>query len=232
VNCLEFRRTVGAEPFSTDSAIEVHAAGCATCARHRDELRAMDAVLARAMRIDPSPAAGIRAGSHGPQAPARSPSWPRRWLAMAASLVAGVLVATTLWLSYPEPSLAGEVIGHALHEPESWTARQAVAEDRLEAVLGPSGVRLRADAGRVTYAKRCFFDRHWVPHLVVQTAQGPVTVFLLGHREVDGPARVEERGFAGVVLPAPRGSIAVVGRGVTDLDTIARQVFDAVDWNA
>lgn len=231
MNCLEFRRAVGAEPFSADSAIEAHAAGCATCARHREELRAMDALLARAMRVDPAPAPGrpasdVSRGSGGPA------SIPRRWLAMAASLVAGVLVATTLWLSYPEPSLAGEVIGHALHEPGSWTASQIVAEHRLEEVLGPSGVRLRANAGRVTYAKRCFFEGHWVPHLVVQTAQGPVTVFLLGHREVDGPARVEERGFAGVVLPAPRGSIAVVGRGVTDLDTIARQVFDAVDWNA
>lgn len=232
MNCLEFRRAVGAEPLSNDPVIEAHAAGCATCARHRDELRAMDALLARAMRIDATPASA-RPVSPGPQASSRgSPPLPRRWLAMAASLVAGVLVATTLWLSYPEPSLAREVIGHAAHEPGSWTAQDAVPEERLEEVLGRSGVGLRAAAGTVTYARRCFFEGHWVPHLVVQTREGPVTVFLLGHREVDRPARVEGEGFAGVVLRAPRGSIAVVGRDLQDLDAIARQVFDAVDWNA
>ncbi len=232
MNCLEFRRAVGAEPFSTDPVIEAHATGCATCVRYREELRAMDALLARAMRVDASPATA-RPASTGPKVTSRrSPSRPRRWLAMAASLVAGVLVATTLWLSYPEPSLAREVIGHAAHEQGSWTARAAVPEQRLEEVLGPNGVGLRVDAGTVTYARRCFFEGHWVPHLVVQTAQGPVTVLLLAHREVEGPVRVEGDGFAGVVLRAPRGSIAVVGREVKDLDTIARQVFDAVDWNA
>jgi hypothetical protein len=44
--------------------------------------------------------------------------------------------------------------------------------------------------------------------------------------------RFDEQGYSGVVLPAPRGSIAVVGQGVRDLDAIARQVFDAVDFGA
>ena len=153
-------------------------------------------------------------------------------MAMAASLVAGVLVAATLWLSYPEPSLAREVIGHALHEPDSWAASQVVAGERLEQVLGPSDVRLRPEAGAVTYARRCFFEGHWVAHLVVQTTQGPVTVLLLTHREVSSPARVEEQGLAAMVLPAPRGSIAVVGRDVPDLGAIAEQVFEAIDWDA
>jgi hypothetical protein len=69
-----------------------------------------------------------------------------------------------------------------------------------------------------------------VPHLVVRVPEGPVTVLLLRHREVDEPERFEEGGFAGVVLPAPRGSIAVVGRGVKDLDGVARKIFEAVDW--
>ena len=233
MNCLEFRRAVGAEPFATDPAIEQHAAGCATCARHRDELRAMDAVLARAMRVElegrERPAAP---GDGGREAPVPAPRTSHRWMAMAASLVAGILVAATLWLSYPEPSLAREVIGHAMHEPASWTAGEAVAGERLDQVLGPNEVRLRPEAGTVTYAKRCFFEGHWVAHLVVQTAQGPVTVLMLAHRDVASATRVEEQGLAGVVLPAPRGSIAVVGRDVPDLGAIPEQVFQAIDWDA
>jgi hypothetical protein len=32
------------------------------------------------------------------------------------------------------------------------------------------------------------------------------------------------------VLPAPRGSIAVIGEGIADINAVARRVVDAVDW--
>ncbi len=57
-----------------------------------------------------------------------------------------------------------------------------------------------------------------------------MTVLVLSHRSVSRPVRFDEQGYAGVVLPAPRGSIAVVGRNVAGLDAVARQVFDAVDF--
>ncbi len=151
---------------------------------------------------------------------------------MAASLVAGVLVAATLWVSWPEPSLASEVFDHASHEPQAWEMEDELDRPHVENVLDSSGAVLRPDAGTVTFAKRCFFDRHWVPHLVVQTEAGPVTVFLLGHRDVAGETRLAGEGYEAIVLPAPRGSIAVVGRGIADLDVVARQIFASVEWQA
>ena len=159
-------------------------------------------------------------------------SAPRRWHAVAASIVAGVLVAATLWMSWPEPTLADEVMDHARHEPQAWTATQALPEAAVAEVLEGSGARLGAGAGPVTYAKRCFFGGHRVPHLVVQTGAGPVTVFVLGHREVTAATRLDEQGLAAVVLPAPRGSIAVVGRGLRDPDAVAEEVFRSVEWGA
>jgi hypothetical protein len=218
VNCLEFRRHVGAEPFSSDPAVAGHRAACPACARHQDELQAMDRLLGKAMRVD------FQEGSDR--------SSRRRWYAMAASLLAGVLVAATLWISYPAPTLADEVIGHVLHEPGAWTMAEELPPGAVAEVLDSSGARLRDDAGPVTFAKRCFFDGHWVPHLVVQTGAGPVTVFLLGHREVAAATRIDEHGFSAVVVPAPRGSIAVVGHNVAGIDAIARQIFNAVEWSA
>jgi hypothetical protein len=230
VNCLEFRRHVGAEPFSTDPAVTGHRAGCAACARHQDELQAMDRLLGRAMRIDFQEGSDPALSPYGDRA-GSDPS-PRRWYAMAASLVAGVLVAATLWVSWPAPTLAAEVIDHVLHEPAAWTMDRELAPEAVAEVLDPSGARLREQAGPVTFAKRCFFDGHWVPHLVVQTDAGPVTVFLLGHRDVAAATRIDEQGFSALVLPAPHGSIAVVGRNVTGIDAIAHQIFNAVEWGA
>jgi hypothetical protein len=240
MNCLEFRRHVGAEPSSTPAAVAAHREECPTCAGFQDEMQALDRLLGKAMRVD------VVSGTRAATAPAaaavdRVPDTsharhgavrPRRWLAMAASLVAGVLVATTLWLSYPDPTLAAEVIGHVVSDPGALDAGQPLPPQAVTEVLQPSHVRLHPDMGTVTFAMRCVFEGHVVPHLVVQTDRGPVTVLLLLHRSVGAATRIEEGGYSAVVLPAPRGSIAIVGRDVAGIDAIAQQVFDSIDWDA
>jgi hypothetical protein len=251
VNCLEFRRHVGAEPSSTLAAVAAHREECPACAGFQGEMQALDRLLGKAMRIDvvsgtraataPAAAAVGRVPDTSSSRVGRAPDTaharqgavrPRRWLAMAASLVAGVLVATTLWLSYPGPTLAAEVIGHVASDPAALVAGQPLPEQAVTEVLEPSRVRLRPDMGTVTFAMRCEFEGHVVPHLVVQTDRGPVTVLLLLHRSVGAATRIEEAGYSAVVLPAPRGSIAIVGRDAAGIDAIAQQVFDSVDWDA
>jgi hypothetical protein len=246
MNCLEFRRHVGAEPSATLPAVLAHCEECAACARYRDEMRSLDRLLGRAMRIDMAPGSrreevsGTRptltaGGEVVSRAPGTSRAMrgtrsPRRWLAMAASLVAGLLVAATLWLSYPETTLAAEVIGHVVSEPEAMKSSRPLAAQAITEVLQPSGVRLRPGIGAVTFAMRCVFEGRVVPHLVVQTEAGPVTVLLLAHRQVGHATRVEADGYSALVLPAPRGSIAIVGRDASQIDSIARRVFEDVDW--
>ena len=82
----------------------------------------------------------------------------------------------------------------------------------------------------MTFAARCVFDGRVVPHLVVRTPGGPVTVLMLRHRAISKPFHIDEQGYEGVVMPAPKGSIAIVGQGVANLDAVAQKVFDAVDW--
>ncbi len=224
MDCLEFRRQVGAEPSATSAELEAHRRDCAACARHQDELRAMDAEIARALAIE---TARFTKQDLVPQ-PAKATK--RRYYAIAASLATGFAVAVTLLISSPRSSLAREVIGHVATEPAALAGRVPIAPGALAGVLDPEGTRLRPGLGEVTFAARCLHDWHVVPHLVVRTPSGTVTVLLLRHREVRGPVEFSAQGFEGVVLPAPRGSMAVIGRDVPNLDAIARQVFEAVDW--
>jgi hypothetical protein len=227
MNCLEFRRRVGAEPAVTDDALVAHRQGCAACARYQDELRAMDGQIARALAVD---ADGIHV-----TVPARAPRPApdrRRLFAIAASVAIGLAVGLLLLVSAPRASIAREVIDHVLHEPGTMASAAPVAPAALAAVLGPGGMRLKPGIGDVSFAALCMFEGRVVPHLVVRTPQGPVTVLMLRHRELDEPMHVSEQGFDGVILPAPRGSVAVVGQGLDDLDGIAQKVFEAVDWGA
>jgi hypothetical protein len=224
MDCLEFRRRVGAEPSLASAELEAHRRECPACARYQDELRAMDAQIARALAVD---AVRIRKAEVA-KLSAGIATRPR-WLALAASIVVGVSVGVALWISSPRLSLAREVIGHVAHEPGSMVNLVPIEPGALAGVLDPEGARLRP-VGNVTFAARCVYEGHVVPHLVVRMPQGPVTVLLLRHRSVGETVRIAEQGYTGVVMPAPRGSIAVVGRDQKDLDAIARQVFEAVDW--
>jgi len=223
IDCLEFRRRVGAEPSLAGSEIEAHRRNCPACARYQDELQAMDALIGRALAVD-----AARIGKPAAPKAARAAARPQ-WLALAASIVIGVSVGLALWISSPRISLAREVIGHVAHEPGSMASLVPIEPGALAGVLDPEGARLRP-VGNVTFAARCVYEGHVVPHLVVRMPQGPVTVLLLRHRSVGKMVRIAEQGYMGVVLPAPRGSIAVVGRDQQDLDAIAQQVFNAVEW--
>jgi Protein of unknown function (DUF3379) len=224
MDCLEFRRRVGAEPSDTDEALAVHRRGCGACARYQDELQAMDALIARALALD---CAALQRAGPAPTAPRR-----QRWFAIAASLAAGLALGLALLFGAPRQVSAREVVDHVLHEPGTLDAISPVTPGELAQVLEPDGTRLRPGIGDVTFAARCVFEGHVVPHLVVRTSEGPVTVLMLRHREIEEPMRFDERGVSGVVLPALRGSIAVVDQGVADLDSVASKVFAAIDWGA
>jgi hypothetical protein len=113
--------------------------------------------------------------------------------------------------------LAGELVEHVLHEPGSWQSRQPVAPELLAAVLAKAGVKYHS-RWPVTYASPCPFRGRVVPHLVVQTDRGPLTVMVLAHVASAEKEKFSESGYRGVVMPAGAGSIAVVARQGQDIN--------------
>jgi len=87
----------------------------------------------------------------------------------------------------------------------------------------------------VSYASSCAFRGYHVPHLVIQTASGPVTVMVLVHEQVVRSKRFDEQGYRGVIVPvAGHGSLAVLTRGETvdfaAVEGIARRVQASIVW--
>ncbi len=92
-----------------------------------------------------------------------------------------------------------------------------VPTPELREVLRNSHLRLAGGAGIVSYASSCQFRGHRVPHLVIQTESGPVTVMVLVHEPVAAPVNFDEQGYRGVIVPvAGHGSLAVLTRGAAD----------------
>jgi hypothetical protein len=245
VTCDEARELIGTDPETASPELVAHLSTCPGCQAYRNKMLALNAKIRRALELDlqplqraAPPSAPSTADSSGDdsnvtvlprrqEAPATKRARPRG-LPIAASLAAGILIALTLWLSRPAESLATEVITHVEGEPNSWSKTQPVTAERLDAVLRKSGVKLSSGMKPVVYANSCFFRGHFVPHFVVMTADGPVTVMILLNEHVDAAQRFNQDGYTGMLVPAPTGSIAVVSRTPMALEKPAQDVIHAL----
>ena len=207
MNCLEFRRLVLVGPRHLDEAAKSHAAECLACREVLERQRENDDRLFAALQV-PAPdglaerilvARGVR--------PQR-----QRWAwAMAATVVlAAGIVATSGHLFKKDP-LGAEAIDHVAHEPQSFTTVHAVDDAYLPATLAEYGLRNVVALGKVTYTRLCPMDGRTARHIVVNTAEGPVTLFLLpDDRRKRGRSVTETAGMTAVTMPSARGTLAIV----------------------
>jgi hypothetical protein len=241
MDCAGYRRAMMADPHDPEAGVREHRESCQDCKLFTEQLLRFESRLDRALRVD-LPAQGdaiaqvvpLR-GKYSLRA-RRGLKGRKGWFAMAASVLLAVVVAGVLWLSAPGPSLAADVVTHMGGEPEAWRRTDVpVTSDELQAVLHDSHLRLGNGADPVSYAQSCGFRGHHVPHLVIQTESGPVTVMVLVHEHVQKTVRFDEQGYRGVIVPvAGHGSLAVLTRGPdTDLKTvehIAARVQGSIIW--
>jgi hypothetical protein len=220
MNCEQARLQIGADPSATTPALEEHLQSCAACAGFRQEMRVLDTEIRRALAQPPVVATRRQRLS--------KPRW-REW-ALAASVLLAITALLGVWLLRPSDTLARDVVAHVQGEPDSWLATQHVSSGEIAAALRGAGIELELTSDRITYAHSCWFRGHYVPHLVVQTAQGPTTVMILRHEHVSARRSFQESGMTGIIVPAGAGSIAVLARGGGNLDAIAGQMQQDVRW--
>jgi hypothetical protein len=215
-DCRHARLEIGGDPHGQAPQLSEHLATCAACTQFRSETLALDARLRAAFEL---PLAEFRK-------PAKH-ALPARRFALAASLVLALLVGGGAWLFRPSSALAADIVEHVEHEPGSWLGHEPVSPEVLAAVLARAGVRYDARLP-VTYASPCPFRGHIVPHLVVQTGHGPLTVMVLEHVKSVAEGKFTEGKYRGIVLPAGSGSIAVVAPKGQEFDGALKDVLEGV----
>jgi hypothetical protein len=215
-DCREARLHIGAAPHELPAAIETHVAGCATCQRFLDETRGLDGRVRQALEV--------------PLARFRERAAPRRRFAMAASVVLAVMFAGGLWLLRPQTVLAGEVARHVQHEAFSWSKQDLLPSSELAAVLREAKIEIDPASLPVVYASACAFRGRVVPHFVVRTASGPVTVMLLAHEKVFMRSEFSEAGLRGVLIPVRGGSVALLTQGGSLPEALAGEISAGVRW--
>lgn len=227
LSCFEFRQLLGAEPQRRDAAVAEHKLACVSCAAFVGEQLALDVKLLRALAVPVPEALAPRIVFAATRRPRRRLLW-----ATAALLVAGLGAGWLGWQTAGTVSLPVAVVTHVQHEPELLMLPTSLRVEpaHLAAVMDWSGARLTGDPGAVSYAGLCMFRGRLVAHLVVPSAQGPVTVMLLPQVHIQQAEAFDESGFQGVLVPLEQGAIAVIsGRSAPPPD-VARRFVAAVSW--
>lgn len=234
MNHNEARLLVGAEPDSPPSPeLASHLANCAECAQFHREMVVLDANIRRALEQGPAPAAAVPVASVTPIKQARVARKEKPgnvwsgWALAASVAVASVLV---IWALRPSDTLAHDIVTHVEFEANSWSSKESVSPAAVDDILAKAGVALDMSSDKVMYARSCVFRGHHVPHLVVHTPRGPVTVLVLPDEKVTQKTSFHEDGMTGVITPAPHGSIAVLALGSESVDAVAEEVQQSVRW--
>jgi hypothetical protein len=209
IDHTHFRMMSMADPYHRElstrerDALQAHGADCPACKQYHDRLLQFEARLELALRVQISQRAAPMTG------PKRGGPWRngKPMLALAASLLLGLVIVSGSWIATTHSSLAADVVSHVAAESVTATS---VPSEELQRALAVAGASLAPSAGLVSYASRCSFHGQPVPHLVLQLPQGPVNLMVLSRESVPHSIQMDLHGFRVVIVPIEgHGSLAV-----------------------
>ena len=235
MNCEDYKQAMAADP--TYDGGDAHLSACSECRAFRDEMRALDRKIGRALAIEvPSLSMPelpeVDTANVVPLASHRRLTMPA-WMAVAAVLVLGAFIGVRMLGGNVEyASLADEIVAHLDHEPYALRVTDKPVSDRRLAKVVPASVAtMNHDTGLITYAQTCVINGRKIPHLVVQGERGPVTILLLPDEMIDAATQIEGESINGILLPVGSGSIAIIGERDERLDVIQENVVNSVTWS-
>lgn len=221
MNCLDYRRQLGADPRRETPDMQEHRRGCAGCAAHQARSLGFELALKRSLQV-PVPE-GLAERILLAQATGERGARTRRrrrwgWLAAAAMLVAALGIGLRqLQLFAPLPR---QLVVHLQHEPEALLTHAPLAVAEIERPFAQRGVTLAAapPAG-VSYAQPCPVGMMGSVHMVMPEPEGPVTVFFLPtHHERRGD--YVDQGMHVRAVPMAAGTLALVAADTRHFDAL------------
>jgi hypothetical protein len=236
MNHNEARLLIGGDPHTVPPELAEHLAACPEWTQFQREMTVLDDNIRCALEQAPLSAAPPHTTAPAAVTPiANAPVAQRRkrassWSGWALAAGVAALSMIAVWTLRPSDSLAHDVVAHIQYESKSWSSNEQVTAADVKETLARAGVAIDMDSDKVMYAHSCLFRGHVVPHLVVSTPQGPVTVMVLPHESVKHRMSFHEDGMSGVITPAPHGSLAVIMQGNENVDAVAQQVQQSVRW--
>lgn len=237
---LEFRRTLYADPQSTDRALLESMAKDPHKQEFAHELRKLNRELQAAASVPvPEDLAHKLILRQSLKSHAEKQNRKNRWyMAIAASLAFVFGVSLTLFWQQPVVNLGENALAHVYHESASLSASsQALSLAEVNAKLASMdaslSASLNADIGDIIAANYCHFDKVKSLHLVVQNAQGKVSIFVIPQRQ--GHQLQQDFGdekLLGKGLRYQQANVLIVGEKNQDIQQLQHKIRQGLRFSA
>lgn len=231
MDCLEFRRRLGAEPRSDAADMRAHRARCPLCQAAWQRAQAFEDHLLQAMRV-PLPE-NLIDRLLLTQNTAQRQRWRRRrpWLAAAASLVLALGAGGYAWHYQDMHSLPAMAVAHMPEEIASLDLTRPLSHSAVADGFAGQGVNLRGQVPfGTTYVHDCMVGPYRAVHLVTRRDHEPVVVLYLPRHPVKSMRQFQRQGWIGREQPLGQGSLVVLtNRGsARPFDAVAREWSQAI----
>lgn len=214
MNCLDYRRRRSAGEPPSDAAV-THLDSCTACREFERRSHQFDQVLRGALATSVPDGLADRVlfrrrGGFG---------WAAMKFAAAATVLLFITSATQpLWLRGLAP--ADAVLAHVLlDKPFEKLVQHHASPNLVKAALTQSGFN---DLGgeHIRYLGVCPVPGGKGHHFIVTTAAGEASLVLIPDHAVKERLQSNHFGHHAIVLPARRGSYALVGKSMRELEAI------------
>lgn len=216
MNCLEFRRQLATDPGSREARFLAHEGECARCANAAAEARAFENRLSAALAVPVPEGLADRillrqtTDLRHADAPARGAPLPG-WLKIAAAVVLAVGGAGgAAWFHFAGADLAELSVAHLPHEPMALSSRASIRPEEVSAMFASVDAPLVGSPGEINYLHRCRVGKDMTVHMVVQAADGPVTLLYFVDRKAGERRSFERNGVVGRQVPMGAGTLMLM----------------------
>lgn len=230
---LEFRRRVYANPDTTDPDVIDAAKQDASKRAFWSEQKKLDRELKQAVKVPvPDDLAHKLIWQQSADEFARHKRRSRWYIALAASVAFTIGLSFTL-ITQPSVSLGNQVLAHMVHANDE-QAHSVLPVDlhQVNAKLASFGASFTDMIGDVKVANYCHLDTVRSLHLILDTEQGKMSVFIVPKRnDLTLPHDFSDDRYRGRGIEMQRASIMVVGDKHADLSPILTSVQQRIQFS-
>ena len=161
----------------------------------------------------------------------RQKQW-RNWF--MGSVAASIIIAFSSQLFIPatvnSAQLAREVISHVHGDTHALNVRMDVPKSSIDTMLASYGGKLAGPIGQVSFLGHCIVGGHTGIHMVLNTAQGLVTVILLPTQAIKQSSSLADSQYSGIVYPSQKGSIAIIAEHAESIEDTRQKINRNLNW--
>ncbi|QIZ77232.1 DUF3379 family protein [Ferrimonas lipolytica] len=219
---LEFRRRLFAEPNSQDPQLTAATSLSEQRSQLRDEVRQLDSKIVDALKIDVPEDLAERLLLRQNLTVHQQSKRRHRWQLAAAASVAFVVGITFTLISQRPDNLGAHAFAHVDHENDFVAElNEHVSLASLNYKMKPLGGQLAALPGDVVYANYCDFQGVRSLHIVMETPQGRVTLFMIPEEGgMNLPSTFTNDKYNGVGVDKHNLHLALVGNKQQELKPV------------